>query len=105
MLELLVKAMRPDYKRKFKSVYNKLPDNILTGDLREPDLVYNEKYMRNIDLSLADIHMYVCNMGGGKTTALIDLVKNQLNDYVEKSGIDLNGIKIVLITSRVALAD
>ncbi len=42
MLELLVKAMRPDYKRKFKSVYNKLPDNILTGDLREPDLVYNE---------------------------------------------------------------
>lgn len=105
MLELLVKAMRPDYKRKFKSVYNKLPDNILTGDLREPDLVYNEKYMRNIDLSLADIHMYVCNMGGGKTTALIDLVKNQLNDYVEKSGIDLNSIKIVLITSRVALAD
>jgi hypothetical protein len=76
MLELLVKAMRPDYKRKFKSVFNKLPDNILTGDLREPDLVYNEKYMRNIDLSLADIHMYVCNMGGGKTTALIDLVKN-----------------------------
>lgn len=105
MLELLVKAMRPDYKRKFKSVYNKLPDNILTGDLREPDLVYNEKYMRNIDLSLADIHMYVCNMGGGKTTALIDLVKNQLNEYAEKSGIDLNGIKIVLITSRVALAD
>lgn len=105
MLELLVKAMRPDYKRKFKSVYNKLPDNILTGDLREPDLVYNEKYMRNIDLSLADIHMYVCNMGGGKTTALIDLVKNQLNEYAEKSGIDLNSIKIVLITSRVALAD
>ena len=105
MLELLVKAMRPDYKRKFKSVFNQLPDNILTGDLREPDLVYNEKYMRNIDLSLADIHMYVCNMGGGKTTALIDLVKNQLNDYVEKSGIDLNSIKIVLITSRVALAD
>lgn len=49
--------------------------------------------------------MYVCNMGGGKTTALIDLVKNQLNEYAEKSGIDLNGIKIVLITSRVALAD
>lgn len=54
---------------------------------------------------MADIHMYVCNMGGGKTTALIDLVKNQLNDYAEKSGIDLNSIKIVLITSRVALAD
>ena len=29
MLELLVKALRPDYKRNFKSVYNSLSHDIL----------------------------------------------------------------------------
>lgn len=75
MLNLLVRAMRPDIKRNFKSIFNKLPDKILTGDLRQPDFVYNEKYMRKIDITLADIHMYECNMGGGKTTALVDFTK------------------------------
>lgn len=32
--------------------------------------------MRQIDITLADIHMYACNMGGGKTTALVDFTKN-----------------------------
>ena len=75
MLEKLVKAMRPDYKRNFKSVYNSLSYDILKANMTTPDLVYNEKYMRDIDITLADIHMYVCNMGGGKTTALINFVK------------------------------
>jgi len=48
-----------------------------------PDLVYNEKYMRDIDITLADIHMLACNMGGGKTTALINFTKKHLNEYLD----------------------